>query len=375
MNNTVRILLTALGWGAGGAAIAWLVTWPLRRRSQVGVLISIAAVATAAAVAAVIGNTRAMFITMGDEYVTITASVVAGLLASIAAVAAARSFQRDSASLRREVMALSEGTLPDPASGTLTGELQAVREELQRTASTLADSRNRERSLERSRRELVTWISHDLRTPLAGLRAMAEALEDGIASEPERYHSQIRVDVDRLTEMVDDLFQLSRLQTGTALGHRERVVLTDLVSDAVASLEPLATLQGVRLVGSSAAVAEVIGDSAQLNRALTNLVYNAIRHTNREGTVQIHVAAGPNPTCVALTVCDECGGIPSADVDRVFDIGYRGEQARTPHPGLGPGAGLGLAITQQIVTAHAGSVAVSNVGPGCVFTVILPVAA
>lgn len=375
MSETVNILLTALAWGAGGALAAWLATWPLRRRSQAGVLVSIATVATAAAVAAVIGNTRAMFITMGDEYVTIIASLVAGFLASIAAVAAARSFQRDSAVLREEVMAMGEGTLLEPAPGSLTGELREVREELHRTASTLAESRERERSLERSRRELVTWISHDLRTPLAGLRAMAEALEDGIAADPAHYHSQIRVDVDRLTEMVDDLFHLSRLQTGAAMNHRERVVLTDLVSDAVASLEPLAMLQGVRLVGSSAAVAEVSGDSAQLNRALTNLVYNAIRHTRREGTVQIDLAAGPSPTCVALTVRDECGGIPACEVDRVFEIGYRGEQARTPHPGLGPGAGLGLAITQEIVAAHAGSVDVSNVGPGCVFTVVLPLAA
>lgn len=377
MSETANILFTAVVWSAGGALAAWAATWPLRRRSQIGVLISIAAVATGASVAAVIGNTRAMFITVADEYVTVTASVVSGLVASIAAVAAARRFQRDSAFLRKEVMAMGEGNLVESTSGSLTRELQSVRDELHRTAATLAESRDRERSLERSRRELVTWISHDLRTPLAGLRAMAEALEDGVAKDPAHYHSQIRVDADRLTEMVDDLFHLSRLQTGAVPEHRERVVLTDLVSDAVASLEPLAILQGVRLMGSSVAVAEVVGDSAQLNRALTNLVYNAIRHTRREGTVQIDLAEGPSPTCVALTVRDECGGIPSADVDRVFEIGYRGERARTPHPdpGLGPGAGLGLAITQEIVTAHSGSVDVRNLGPGCVFTVVLPLAA
>jgi signal transduction histidine kinase len=377
MRDIGSILLTALGWGAGGAMAAWVATWPLRRRSQIGVLIAIAAVATVASVAAVIGNTRAMFITIGDEYVTITASVVSGLLASIAAVAAARSFRRDSAFLREELVAMGEGNLAGPTSGSLTRELQAVRDELHRTAATLAESRDRERSLERSRRELITWISHDLRTPLAGLRAMAEALEDGVAKDPAHYHSQIRLDADRLTDMVDDLFHLSRLQTGTVTNHRERVVLTDLVSDAVASLEPLAIFQGVRLVGSSTMVAEVIGDSAQLNRALTNLVYNAIRHTRRAGTVQINLAAGPEPACAVLTVHDECGGIPSAEVARVFEIGYRGERARTPHPdpALGPGAGLGLAITREIVTAHAGSVDVSNFGPGCVFTVVLPLAA
>lgn len=373
MSHTASILLTAFGWGAAGALIAWLVTWPLRRLSHVGVLASIAAVATVSAVAAVVGNTRAMFITMDDEYVTIIAALVAGLLASVAAAAAARTFRRDSASLRRAVSAIGEGKVPAPDPRAVSGELRTLRDDLHRTARTLAETREREQALERSRRELVTWISHDLRTPLAGLRAMAESLEDGVATDPHRYHAQMRVEVDRLTEMVDDLFHLSRLHAGSAVSRRERVDLADLVSDALAGLEPLASLQGVRLIGSAEAMAEVVGDGAQLNRALTNLVYNAIRHTAPSGTVQIGLAPGPD-TSATVTVSDECGGIPEAEVPRLFEIGYRGASARAPHPGLGSGAGLGLAITQEIVTAHDGSVLVANTGAGCTFTVLLPLA-
>ncbi len=230
--------------------------------------------------------------------------------------------------------------------------------------------------MESSRRELVAWVSHDLRTPLAGLRAMAEALEDGVADSPDRYHKQIRIEVDRLAGMVDDLFEISRLQAGAPSSRTDRVSLDDLVSDCVAALEPVAGLQGVRLVGRSGSTADVVGNGAELNRALTNLLVNAIRHTAPDGTVEITLrstADSASPTA-EVTVRDECGGIADHDLARVFDVGYRGEQARTPQPGLGGGAGLGLAITRGIVTAHDGSVDVSNASGGCAFTVRLPLA-
>lgn len=99
--------------------------------------------------------------------------------------------------------------------GAATAELAALSRELQATSAKLAESRDRERALESSRRELVAWISHDLRTPLAGLRAMSEALEDGVAADPDRYLRQIRTEVERLNDMVGDLFELSRIHAGT----------------------------------------------------------------------------------------------------------------------------------------------------------------
>ena len=375
MNHILDIVATALVWGAGGAAAAWLLTWPVRRHSQAGVLASTVLVATAASVAAMIGNTRAMFIAMDDEYVTVTVAVVAGLLAAGLAALSALSFARDNRSIRADLRALREGRIPVDDGRRLSGELERLRADLADTAHTLAESRDREQLLESSRRELVAWVSHDLRTPLAGLRAMAEALEDGVAASPERYHKQIRIEVDRLAGMVDDLFEISRLQAGAMGVQADRVNLDDLISDCVAAIEPVATLQGVRLIGSSTAIAEVIGNGAELNRALTNLLVNAIRHTGPDGTVQISLTSSDHsPSTAELTVRDECGGIAEADLDKLFDVGFRGEQARTHHPGLGGGAGLGLAITRGIVTAHDGSVEVSNAEGGCAFTVRLPLA-
>ena len=379
MSHLLSIVGTALLWGAGGAALAWLLTWPVRRRSQAGVLVSVAIVATLASVAAVFGNTEAMFLKTDDALVTVVVAVVAGIMSALAAAMAARTFARDNRSISAAVDALREGRVPVDDGRRLSGELHRLRDELASTARTLTESRNRERALESSRRELVAWVSHDLRTPLAGLRAMAEALEDGVAASPERYHKQIRIEVDRLAGMVDDLFEISRLQAGAPSSRADRVSLDDLVSDCVAALEPVAGLQGVRLVGrssTSSATAEVVGNGAELNRALTNLLVNAIRHTGPDGTVEITLSAAADsaPPSAEVTVRDQCGGIANDDITRVFEVGFRGEPARTPQPGMGGGAGLGLAITRGIVTAHAGSVDVCNAADGCEFTVRMPLA-
>src|SRR5207253_2153570 len=140
-------------------------------------------------------------------------------------------------------------TLPDLA----TGELALIGDELEAMNRHLEQARARERALDASRRELVAWVSHDLRTPLAGIRAMTEALEDGVVDDPEavrRYHRAIRVEADRLSGLVDDLFELSRINAGALRLHLEPVNLSELVSDAIASAAPIATAKGVRLEGT-----------------------------------------------------------------------------------------------------------------------------
>ena len=173
----------------------------------------------------------------------------------------------------------------------MTSQLDDVRRELSATARRLAASRERERALEASRRELVAWVSHDLRTPLAGLRAMTEALEDGLVDDPQLSYKRMHADVDRLATMVDDLFELSRIQSGTLAVATERISLDDVVSDSVAALQPLAAEQGVAAARSERPAPAVTGNVRELNRALTNLVANAIRHTPAGGTVDVAVGA------------------------------------------------------------------------------------
>lgn len=237
------------------------------------------------------------------------------------------------------------------------------------------EARVRERALESSRRELVAWISHDLRTPLAGIRAMTEALEDGVVTAPAEvtaYITNIRGESERLAAMVDDLFQLSRINAGVVALTLAPVPLAELVSEALAAEGAAAARKGIRLLAAEDADWPVVwGSDPELGRVVRNLLGNAIRHTPPDGAIQ--VAAGIDGDEVWLRVDDACGGIPDDELARVFEVAFRGSRSRTPDPELDPvGGGLGLAVARGLVEAHDGRIEASNHGPGCRFEVRLP---
>ncbi|MEV4758373.1 ATP-binding protein [Micromonospora sp. NPDC049559] len=239
-------------------------------------------------------------------------------------------------------------------------------------------ARERERRLEKGRRDLVAWVSHDLRTPLAGLRAMAEALEDRIVSDPEtvgEYHRRIRRETDRMTRLVDDLFELSRINAGALQLSLTAVPLGEVVSDALAGAAPLAAARRIRLVAAESGWPTVAASEPELARVIANLLLNAVRYTPPDGTVRIE--AGRERDAAWLAVSDTCGGIPPADLPRLFEVAFRGEPARTPaqaNSGGGASGGLGLAIVRGLVEAHGGRVDVQNTGDGCRFVVHLAAA-
>jgi signal transduction histidine kinase len=365
-------LTTALLWSAVAALAVWLLLMPLRRRSLAWLLISVVLTGTAASVGALLGGVHSMLLPDRHVVTIIALSALAGGIATLAAAAAARRLTRENATLTKALSELRAGRVPNGDGPRLTRELQVLQEDLHRTATALNETRERERALEASRRELVSWVSHDLRTPLAGLRAMAEALEDGVAEDPALYVKQIGAAVDRLSALVDDLFDLSRLQAGSFARDVEYFSAADLISDCFAALRPLADAKDIQLsCVTSLQHTGVRGSVSELNRAFTNLVANAIRHTDLGG--QVRVGLGYRDNMVVVGVRDQCGGIPEADLPRVFDVGFRGEAARSPGSG-DAGAGLGLAITRAIVQAHGGTVDARNVDGGCSFTVRLPAA-
>jgi signal transduction histidine kinase len=234
-------------------------------------------------------------------------------------------------------------------------------------------ARERERRAEAGRRELVAWVSHDLRTPLAGLRAMAEALEDGVVSEPDqvaRYHATMTRETERLAAMVEDLFELSRIHSGALRLRLDPLPLADVVSDAIASARPLAASRRVRIEAAESGWPTVLASEPELARVVGNLLVNSVRYTPPDGTVRVD--AGRDRDEVWLAVSDSCGGIPEADLPRVFDVAFRGERARPPAAGTGSGGGLGLAIVRGLVEAHGGRVHAHNTGAGCRFEVRLP---
>jgi signal transduction histidine kinase len=369
VNAQIQVVLIAASCTSGVGLIGMGVIWLLRRASLRLLLQVSGAVIVLAVVAGTLGTAQAMFLSRHDLRVVGMVCVVAAVVAAGFGGLLGRQLQASSLALRQAARSLGDedGGYRSPA-GPMTAELAALSRELAETSEKLKESRGREHALERSRRELVAWVSHDLRTPLAGLHAMAEALEDGIAAEPDRYHRQIRAEVARLARMVDDLFELSCAQAGALRLSPSRIALEDLVNDALASTEALARARGVRLTGTADALLEVRADPCELSRVLTNLLVNAIRHTPRDGSV--HVAATPEPGGALLAVADGCGGIPEADLACVFDAAWRGTRDRGPGPDSG--AGLGLAIVRGIVEAHQGQVCVVNTEAGCRFEVRLP---
>jgi signal transduction histidine kinase len=365
----IQIILIAVACTSAVGLAGMGVIRLLRRASLRMSVQASGTVAVLAIVAGTLGTAKAMFLSRHDLGVVVMVCVVAGIAASVFSWLLGRQIASSSSALREAARSFGdEAGQFRPPSLPLAAEFAALSEELADTSSKLAKSRARERALEESRRQLVAWISHDLRTPLAGLRAMAEALEDGLAADPPRYHKQIRAEVDRLASMVDDLFELSRIHSGTLQLSQDEIALDDLVSDVLASTEALARERGVRLAGQAAGHLAVRADARELSRALTNLLTNAIRYTPQGGSV--HVEARPEHQEALLTVIDGCGGIPEADLPYVFDLAWRGTDARSPAPGSG--AGLGLAIVRGVVEAHRGSVRVANTQDGCRFEMRLP---
>jgi signal transduction histidine kinase len=369
MNAKIQVVLIAAGY-AGAVGAMGVGAIRLLRRASLRLSLQVAsAIAVLAVVAGTLGTANAMFISRHDLGVVTMVCAVAGLAAFGVCWLLGRQVETSSQALRRAARALGqeEEGFSSPA-GPMAAELTALSQELAATSAKLHRARESERRMERSRRQLVAWVSHDLRTPLAEVRAMAEALEDGIAADTGRYHRQIRAEVTRLSNMVDDLFELSRIESGTLSLAPDRLDVGDLISDAVASMEALARARGVQLTGVAGSPLIVQADARELSRALANLLANAIRHTPEGGCVRVAASAAAGG--VLMTVADGCGGIPEADLALVFDLAWRGTSARTP--GADGGAGLGLAIVRGIVEAHQGQVSVVNTEDGCRFEVRLP---
>ena len=234
----------------------------------------------------------------------------------------------------------------------------------------IADQKQKE--LETLRRDLVAWAGHDLRTPLSSIRLLVEALADGMVTDKEvsqQYLLQAKKQVDQLSLLVDDLFQVSQLDAGGVPLSREPASMSDLISDTLESFSRLAEQRGVHLEGSAApGIDPLVMDVQRIGRVLNNLVSNALQYTPRGGDVTI--CAEVMDTGVEVEVSDTGEGIVPQDLPHVFERFYRGDKSRSRASG---GAGLGLAIAKGIVEAHGGSIRVeSERGKGTKFTFILP---
>jgi signal transduction histidine kinase len=316
---------------------------------------------------------EAMFLSTHDLTALEIVLVAAGAVGIVNALVVGYHVGRASGSVIEVARRVGEGEVPDGNGGhQVPLELARVCDALVLAAERLSAARRRQAELERGRRELVAWVSHDLRTPLASIRAVTEALEDRIVSEPTtvaRYHTTLRIEADRLSALVDDLFDLSLMQAGLRPLDADRVGLGDLVSDALAGAAPLADAKAVHLHGRITTGNPTVHVSTpDILRALRNVLDNAVRHTPSGG--EVVVEAGTDDRGCFVVVRDTGPGIPEAHLPLVFDVGFSGDDVRSP----GSRAGLGLPIARALVEAHNGEIAVANEPTGATVRIRLPLA-
>jgi signal transduction histidine kinase len=326
---------------------------PLRTRFVVVVAIAVGVI-----LAAVLAAADLMFVSNHDALVVGAFVLAAALVALRAAHVASSRLVAEVAAIRDVLRAVGAGEREPRAAAGAASELA----ELAAEANTMIE---RLSAAESARRGLVASISHDLRTPMTSLRLMVDAIEDDLvdAETRERYLATMRTHVAALGAMIDDLFELSRLEAGDLEWSMRQVALGDLVEETVAAMRVEAEARGVA-VAAELSHLSARGDPERLQRVLFNLIHNAIRHTPADGSVTVRAEAAGD--WVEVEVADTGEGIAASERERVFEPFVRGEASRPQG-----GAGLGMAISRAIVEAHGGRIwlADSEVGTSVRFVI------
>jgi two-component system sensor histidine kinase BaeS len=303
---------------------------------------------------------QSMFINDQDQRLLMWVLVPAVLGAALVAMLMARPVARDASKICDAAMRVADGDL-----GARTGVIRS--DELGEAAAMFDKMVDRLDAIEQERAVMLSSISHDLRTPLAALRASVEAIRDGVAPDPDAYLSGMERQIRALASLVDDLQLHSRIVSGTIGMTRTHLDLTELADEAMETLRPLAETRSVALLLEADERVTVEADASQLARVIRNLLENAIRHAPDESVVLVQVAATSKQA--TLRVVDQGSGFPPDFRDRAFEPFTRADPARDLRTGT---AGLGLSIARGIVTAHGGTIGVAD-GPGGVVEVALPV--
>ncbi|HEY3060242.1 MAG TPA: ATP-binding protein [Chloroflexota bacterium] len=342
----------------GGAAVTWTRQHLSSLRSRLTVAFGAGLVV---AVAIVLTTSALMFLSPHDLSLLILLLAFSMVIALTFTFTIAGSLTDDLAVLMDAAARLAHGELDARVRPRGTDEVARLGAAFDDMAERLELAFQRQHTLEAGRRELVAAVSHDLRTPLATSRAMVEALTDGVVAEPaevRRYLGLIHREIQHLSRLIDDLFELSQIESGTLELSMGRVDVGALVSEAIAAYDAQARERGVTLeCRVPPTLPPILADGARLQRVVRNLVDNALRHTPSGG--QVEVAAHVADERVVVGVSDTGPGVSPAERDRIFERFYRGERSRSradESPGPAAGAGLGLAIARGLVEAHHGRI-------------------
>jgi len=350
-----------LVFGIMAASIALLAGLLARQLPRLRSL-RVAVVALAVAAAVVVGvsaavSARLMFLSVHDLNLLLVALGFGVGLGVVLAVAIADPLAGDLRRIRDTADRVAAGDLEARTGVDRPDEVGAAATAIDGMVVQLAEADEERIRSEESRRHFLAALGHDLRTPLAALRATVEALEDGLAPDPARYLRAMQSDLDAMSHLVDDLFLLATIEAGKLDVPRESVDLAEIADDSIEALQPVAGRKDVRLRLETDGGVTVLGGPAALGRVIRNLVDNAIRHAPEDSDVVVRVSNGAG----ALVEVEDAGpGFPPELLDNVFEGFVTGDPARARAAG---GAGLGLAIAHGVVTAHGGEIWAAP-GPG-----------
>jgi signal transduction histidine kinase len=257
--------------------------------------------------------------------------------------------------LKRTVREVRQGALEARAEIDGQDEITELAEAFNSMVAQVETAVKKQQELDALRKDLITWVGHDLQTPLASIRAIVEALADGLVDDPAtraRYLNSAKHDIKALSSLIDDLFELAQLDAGGLRLDVQPNSLSDLISDTLESFSARADELGIVLTGEiDENVDPVRMDVSRIGRVLNNLMTNALRHTPEKG--EIHLSAKPSYGTVEVEVRDTGEGFSEEDLPHLFERFYRGEKSRNKATG---GVGLGLAIAKGLVEAHGGTI-------------------
>lgn len=354
--------------GALGLGLAHVLAVRRSRATLRGRFAGVVATAVGVIVVSVLAAVELMFVSNHDALMIIAITAGAALVAVRAGQVASSRLAAEVEALRDVLRGVGDGERGPSAAATGAAELAELAAEVNTMIGRLVDEERRRDGAEAARRSLVAAVSHDLRTPMTSLRLMVDAIEDDLVDDRTRarYLSTMRTHVEALGSMIDDLFELSRLEAGDLEWSMRRVELTDLVEEAVAAMRVEADTRGVAVTADLPPEAcPALGDPERIQRVLFNLIRNAIHHTPADGSVTVRAAAGAEG--VEIEVADTGEGIASADRERVFEPFARGDAARSRD-----GAGLGMAISRAIVEAHGGRIWLADSDVGTRVRFVIP---
>ena len=301
-----------------------------------------------------------MFISTHDLRLLLVLCGYALAAASIPALAMGRSLGQRLGKVEQSAQRIAEGDFAVRVNLHGNDDIARLAHAFDTMAARLEEADANRASLERSRRDLFAAISHDLRTPLSSIRVMVEALTDRVVTDPattDRYLGMMTGDIERLSLLIDDLFELARIDSGALQLRLQETEIGGVVESAVAGVVPIAEKARVAVSCGPTAAATLLADPERLTRVLGNLLQNAIRHTPADGSVVVTTSATGSE--VVVSVADTGNGIPPGDVSRVFERFYRAEKSRSR---TGGGSGLGLSIAKSIVEAHGGRIWIDQTG-------------